>query len=106
MQMLPGFPSDFTAAPSMLGYLFQVRYALALLLRAENPESIISIEKFDDIAFEEGGEPKELLQTKHRTTRTGSLSDSSADLWKTLKIWAIAAREGKIDVSAAILSLV
>src|SRR5262245_53725400 len=32
--------ADFSAAPSALGYLFQIRYALVLLLRADEPENI------------------------------------------------------------------
>jgi hypothetical protein len=56
--MAPG--TDFSAAPSALGYLFQVRYALVLLLRADEPETLISIEKLDDVAFEQNGEPEQL----------------------------------------------
>jgi hypothetical protein len=103
-------PSDtdptFTAAPSALGYFYQVRYALALLIRERNPESVISIEKLDDIAFEQAGEPVELLQTKHRIVGTGSLTDSSLDLWKTIRVWVTAARAGLIDLSSVILSLI
>src|SRR5258708_22181963 len=98
--------ADFTAAPSALGYLHQVRYALVVLLRAPNPESIISIEKLDDIASEEDGEPVELLQTKHHVTHTGALTDSSSDLWKTLRIWSVSARSGLFDLDTVILSLV
>jgi hypothetical protein len=31
--------SDFAAAPSTLGYLFQIRYALVLLLRADEEKT-------------------------------------------------------------------
>ena len=66
--------SDFSAAPSAMGYLFQIRYALLLLLRAKRPESVISIEKSDDVAFDEDGEPKQLLQLKHHVINTASLN--------------------------------
>ena len=69
--------SDFSAAPSALGYLFQIRYALVLLLRADEPENVISIEKLDDVAFEEDGEPKQLLQFKHHVINSATLTDSS-----------------------------
>lgn len=36
------------AAGQMMGYLYQVRYAMLLLLESENPPFKISIEKFDD----------------------------------------------------------
>src|SRR5215470_9047146 len=91
---MPDSPSAFSAAPSALGYLYQVRYALVALLQAYDPESEISIEKLDDIAFESTGTAIELLQTKHRITHTGSLTDSSTDIWKTLRIWAASIKDG------------
>src|SRR5215471_13748287 len=77
------------ASPSALGYLYQCRYALLEGLRAvpETPQLLISIEKFDDVAFEANGEPTALIQTKHHIGRTGDLSDSSVDLWKTIAVW-------------------
>lgn len=78
------------ASASALGYLFQCRYALLVGLRAtiDQPELGISIERFDDIAFEESGEPIELIQTKHSIGKKGGLTDTSSDLWKTLLIWS------------------
>jgi hypothetical protein len=77
------------AGASATGYLFQCRYALLAGLRAtrDKPELEISIEKFDDIAFEVGGEPSQLIQTKHHVGKSGNLTDASTDLWKTLLIW-------------------
>ena len=71
----------------LTGYLYQIRYALLLLLENENPNYRISIEKFDDISFENDGSPIELIQTKHHLTNTGNLSDGSMDLWRTIKAW-------------------
>ena len=70
-------------------YLYQCRYALLKGLEAtlDSPEIRISIEKFDDIAFEVNGLPIHLIQTKHHKAKTGNLTDSSSDLWKTLLIW-------------------
>lgn len=77
------------ASASATGYLYQCRYALLKGLEAtlDSPEFRISIEKFDDIAFEANGLPIHLIQTKHHKAKTGKLTDSSADLWKTLLIW-------------------
>ncbi len=75
--MAPG--TDFSAAPSALGYLFQVRYALVLLLRADEPETLISIEKLDDVAFEQNGEPEQLLQLKHHVINSASLRLRTAE---------------------------
>lgn len=75
------------APEQMLGYLYQVRYALALLLENDNPDFQISIEKFDDVAFSKDGMPQQLIQLKHHVHRQGSLTDGSTDLWRTLKAW-------------------
>jgi hypothetical protein len=78
------------ASASATGYLFQCRYALLAGLRAipDAPELEISIEKLDDVAFESGGEPRQLIQTKHHIAKIGNLTDASIDLWKTLLIWS------------------
>lgn len=82
----------FDATPSALGYIYQVRYALLLALKkiaeANDPDDcFISIEKLDDIAFEENGNPAELLQAKYHGS-SGNLTDRSADLWKTVRVWS------------------
>ena len=74
------------AAVQMLGYLYQVRYALNLLMSSDDPSYQISIEKFDDIAFDKEGTPVQLIQAKHHTT-PASLTDVSTDLWRTLNVW-------------------
>ncbi len=78
------------ASASATGYLFQCRCALLAGLRAipESPQLELSIERFDDIAFEAHGEPIELIQTKHHIEKKGNLRDASVDLWKTLLIWS------------------
>ena len=77
------------ASPSALGYLYQCRYALLEGLRAgrTTPQLLISVERFDDVAFEANGEPTALIQTKHHINRNGDLSDASVDLWKAIAIW-------------------
>ena len=75
------------ASEQMLGYLYQIRYALALLLKNDNPNYQISIEKFDDVAFIENDIPKQLIQIKHHVKKHGNLTNMSTDLWRTLKVW-------------------
>lgn len=79
--------SNHQASEQMVGYLFQVRYALALLLDNDHPDSQISIEKFDDVAFSNDGVPTQLIQLKHHIHRQGSLTDASTDMWRTIKVW-------------------
>ena len=74
------------APGQMLGYLYQVCFALNLLMESDDPSYQISLEKFDDIAFDKDGAPIQLIQTKHHST-PASLADSSTDLWRTLKVW-------------------
>lgn len=82
--------SAFNAAPAAAGYLYQARLALTLCLPYVNSQSDVevAIERLDDISFEANGTPLELLQTKHHIDRVGSLTDTSPDLWKTLRVWA------------------
>ena len=79
--------SNHQATEQMLGYLYQVRYALALLLENSDPNCQISIEKFDDVAFGKDSEPIQLIQLKHHIKKQGNLTDNSTDLWRTLKVW-------------------
>lgn len=78
------------ASASATGYLFQCRYALLAGLQAipSSPELEISIEKLDDVAFEDSGEPIKLIQTKHHIGKLGNLTNASIDLWNTLFIWS------------------
>lgn len=82
--------NKYDATSSATGYLYQCRYALFAGVRAipENPNLEVSIERFDDVAFEQAGEPVKLVQTKHHVAKQGNLTDASVDVWKTLRIWA------------------
>ena len=97
MKQVPPRSASHTAAPSMTGYLYQTRYALLRGLQEgkRHPGHDISIEKLDDVAFEENGRLIELIQTKHHVRR-GDLSDASVDLWKTLGIWIPRLREDPV----------
>ena len=86
-----GEANSYSAAPSALGYLAQVEYALLLILRRLDVELEfeVSIETLDDIVFHDGDDARELLQSKHRVDRMASLTNSSADVWKTLHNWIV-----------------
>ena len=78
----------FKASASMAGYIFQCRLALlrGLQLIKKHPNALISIEKFDDVAFEDENYGQCLIQAKHHV-KPKSLDDKSVDLWKTIRIW-------------------
>lgn len=97
--------TEFSAAPQAIGYLYQTRYALYLILSSSREGLELSIEGLDDIVFEENGLPQELLQLKHHAAGA-SLTDYSSDLWKTLRIWSANLSEGKISLIDSTLSLV
>jgi C-terminal domain 7 of the ABC-three component (ABC-3C) systems len=77
------------AGPSALGYQYQTWWALLELLRsgAQRPDAAISLELYDDVAWEEQSTPTELLQLKHHRLGRRALTDTSADVWATFKIW-------------------
>ncbi|HWH60665.1 MAG TPA: ABC-three component system protein [Terriglobales bacterium] len=82
------------ANASAAGYLYQCRTALLLSLRAipVNLNQEVSVERFDDVAFDTMGTPSELIQTKHHIEKSGNLTNASSDLWKTLLIWSKAVK--------------
>lgn len=79
----------FSAADSVLGYLYQVRVALLLALKRirNSTDFAVTLETLDDVVFESEGLPDVILQTKHHAKRGANLTNSCTDLWKTLRIW-------------------
>lgn len=95
---MPG-ETTFSAADSLVGYLYQMRVALLLSLQRlpTGANFVVSVETLDDVAFEDkGGTPQELVQTKHHRSREANLTDASPDLWKSLRIWFEAAEAGHV----------
>ena len=99
---------QFSASEHLVGYLYQIRYALFILLKKIRDESGIelSIEQLDDVAFERQGEPIELLQLKHHISKRAALTDSSSDLWKTIRIWSTQIAENPNRFNEVILTLI
>ena len=84
----------------MAGYLFQCRLALLLGLQmtSRKPNGHISIEKFDDISFDNDDIAGCLIQAKHHVV-SKSLGDKSVDVWKTFRIWISQFKEGMLSAS-------
>ncbi|MGQ0794876.1 MAG: hypothetical protein ACT4N5_01665 [Nitrosopumilaceae archaeon] len=95
----------FSAASSALGYLFQAREGLLLLLNSE-PKTVMYLERFDDIEFEKDGSPTELIQLKHKPRSATSLSDTSPDIWKTLRIWIEAHKSRHVNLDNTIFTII
>jgi len=96
---------DFRAQEAGLGYFYQARYALWLLLDGEEEQSLV-LESLDDVVLYNGGAPLALFQTKQHIRRQASLTDASADLWKTLRIWSTHVLAGLVSFPATRLTLV
>ncbi|MGB3975866.1 MAG: ABC-three component system protein [bacterium] len=81
--------SQYSATPSLLGYIYQCRLALLESLKRlkSDPDIVVAIETLDDVVFEKDGSPTEIIQVKHHITRKASLTNASPDLWKTIRIW-------------------
>lgn len=75
------------ASGQLSGYLYQVLMALWLLIKTENTDAQVSIEKFDDIAFMEEDSPLAMIQAKHQLFKVGNLGDTSTDFWRSLNSW-------------------
>lgn len=96
--------TPFSAQASASGYIYQVKLALLLLLEADEEYSL-TLETLDDIVFETGGSPIDLIQSKHHCSRAATLTDSSPDLWKSLRIWSEHLHNGLISLPGLRLTL-
>ncbi|MFI9616765.1 ABC-three component system protein [Streptomyces sp. NPDC052023] len=78
-----------SAAPNAIGYQHQTWWALVELLQngASRPDAALSLELYDDVAWERKGTATELLQVKHHIGQHRSLTDTATDVWRTLKVW-------------------
>lgn len=97
----------FAADASAVGYFYQARFGLLLLLREgrANGDLRLTVEGLDDVSFDVDGDPVQLIQTKHHVTRHAALTNKSDDLWKTLRIWAERVSGGEIDPNSVLLVL-
>jgi hypothetical protein len=99
--------SAFSAADSVLGYLYQLRVALLWALRRLKIDNtfLVSIETLDDVAFEgASGVLTDLLQTKLHRNRETTITDASVDLWKTLRVWIEGIKDNQVP-SGTVLQL-
>ena len=78
--------SNHDASAQALGYLYQTQCALLLLLKSDDSDIKICVEKFDDISFHKNDKPENLLQIKYHSNK-GNITNSSIDFWRTLKVW-------------------
>lgn len=95
----------FSAKDQALGYFYEVRYALYLLLK-EPGESKLYIEKLDDVVFYKDDSTENLQQLKHSLNCKASLQDSSKDLWKSIRVWSTRFYNREIVLPGTMLTLI
>jgi hypothetical protein len=97
----------FSAGASAAGYAMQFRYSLycAIERLKTSLDWQLSIEAGDDIEISAVEGYRSLLQLKHRAPGT-RLTDSSSDMWKTLRIWCEGVRAKTIEIGATQFHLV
>ena len=76
--------SSHDASRQFIGYAYQARCALLMLLKGDDDASV-SIEKLDDVSIKRDGS-LELAQIKHHAGDS-SIGDNDTDLWRTIKVW-------------------
>ena len=98
--------TNFSAQEPALGYYYQIRYGLMLILMNEEENDIsLSFETLDDIVVENINST-DLYQTKFHTNRKANLTDRSTDLWKTIRVWSEEIYNGLIDVDNGYFTLI
>ncbi|MBO0938347.1 hypothetical protein J2I47_17480 [Fibrella sp. HMF5335] len=97
--------TPFSAGPQAIGYLYQARYSLYELLSQEQLDSGIRIECLDDISVETTDVIK-LDQLKHHVKKSVNITDSSVELWKTIRVWSDSLLQGKWRPEDVTLSLI
>ena len=99
--------TDFSAKEPSLGYYYQIKYALLLLLtnsrELDNPK--VRIENLDDIEIEDVNHIN-LFQTKLHIKNKSNLTDASVDFWKTIRVWSEHITKGLIEVEKTIFNLI
>jgi hypothetical protein len=98
----------FSAAASSLGFFYQYRYALLLMLEGiqTDPGIEITVEKVDDVTVGARGQISDAVQTKLHAEGAKALTDSSKDLWSTLRVWCEGIGSGDFDLNAVKFLLV
>lgn len=100
------YQTDFSAKEPSLGYNYQIRYSLYLLLREKTKENpSIRLEELDDIVIEDI-DSRDLYQTKLHINSVANLSDRSADFWKTIRVWSENILSDLVDIDNTVFTLI
>lgn len=96
--------TNFSAKEPSLGYYYQLRLGLYLILSTQKSNAIIRIESLDDIVIDDL-DAVDLFQTKLHINSVANLTDSSPDFWKTIRVWSENITNGLIDEKSTLFTL-
>lgn len=82
----------FSAGDQGLGYIYQARLALLKLIQLPE-DTVVFLEKDDDLEFISGDGGKSLGSLKHKAIGD-RLTDLSTDFWKSVNIWLVRYKQG------------
>lgn len=98
--------TKFAAREPSLGYFYQIRYGLYLLLsNRELNNPTLRIENLDDIEIQTV-DGVNVFQTKLKMKSKANLTNASVDFWKTIRVWSEHIQNGRINPDESIFSLV
>lgn len=95
----------FSANEPSLGYLYQVRYGLLLIVSEQNQDAKLLIEQIDDVSIETPGS-LDVYQTKLHINSVANLTNASPDLWKTIRIWSAGIASKQLDPDKCLFNLI
>jgi hypothetical protein len=98
--------TNFAAKEPALGYYYQIRYGLMLMLmdNVEN-DACLAFETLDDIVIEDNNSTN-LIQTKYHKNRDANLTNRGIDLWKTIRVWSHAIYNNLIELNKTYFILI
>ncbi len=91
----------YAAGEQGLGYVYQIRFALAHLMRQDDESSFLLIEADDDVQVKDVNGKDKLISLKHKKEGE-TVGTLSVDFWKSVRIWLDRyKRDGKLACSHA-----
>lgn len=91
----------YAAGEQGLGYVYQIRFALAHLMRQDDESSSLLIEADDDVQVRDIAGKDTLISLKHKKEGE-TVGNLSVDFWKSVRIWLERyKRDGKLACSHA-----
>jgi len=97
--------SNSSAGAQALGYIYQIPYALYVILESEE-NTTIRIEGRDDIETLTDDQVRELLELKTHFNSKASLTDRDTDLWRSIRVWSRHLYNGEISLPGLKLKLI